>query len=165
MSSSLSSLLSTAKSLSSDRSRRSVASILGACVADAAGRPLHWVYDPDALKRHLTGHEETPEFFPESKSPFYELPTGDNSCYADLALSTLETLAAEEELYDYEKMCQGLMRDFGTGSRYDKAKREEYMQLRREGKVEGPIKGKWMQGSVLKFMDRFEVSFLASCCR
>lgn len=159
MSSSLNSLLAKAKSLPSDLSRRSVAALVGACVADAAARPMHWVYNPDDLKRHLEGHEEIPEFFPESRSPFYDLPTGENSCYFDLALSTLETLAEEKGNYDYEKICHGLIRDFGTGTRYDKAKREEYMQLRREGKVEGPIKGKWIEGSIVKFMDRFEVRF------
>ena len=31
---------------------RAAASILGAVVADAAARPLHWVYDRDVLVAH-----------------------------------------------------------------------------------------------------------------
>ena len=62
-----------------------MASILGACVADAAARPLHWVYDMSQLKRYLndkvgaTAEEKSvdrnrfPEFYPESKSPFYSV--------------------------------------------------------------------------------------------
>ena len=156
-SSNLTALLARAQSLSSDVSRRSVGALLGACVADAAARPMHWVYDADALRRHLSGVEEAPEFFPENRSPFYDLPTGENSCYFDLALSSLETWASGAGDYDYDLICQGVVRDFGPGTRYDQAKREEYMQLRREGKVQGPIKGKWIEGSVVKFMGKYEV--------
>ena len=60
-----------------------VSAILGACVADAAARPLHWVYDMSDLKKFLnqkvgsTPEEKAvdrnkfPEFYPESKSPYY----------------------------------------------------------------------------------------------
>ena len=62
-----------------------MAAILGACVADAAARPLHWVYDMSALNRYLgqkigdTDEEKSidrykyPEFFPENRSPFYNV--------------------------------------------------------------------------------------------
>ena len=62
-----------------------VSAILGACVADAAARPLHWVYDMSDLKKYLnqkvgsTPEEKSvdrnkfPEFYPESKSPFYNV--------------------------------------------------------------------------------------------
>ena len=29
--------------------RRAAASLLGSCVADAASRPLHWIYDKEKL--------------------------------------------------------------------------------------------------------------------
>ena len=84
-----------------DVQQRKVAAILGACVADAASRPLHWVYDMNALHKYLTedhvGLESVdrnlePEFFPENKSPFYSLPTGENSCYFDITKAVLESL-------------------------------------------------------------------------
>ena len=31
---------------------------LGATVADAATRPLHWVYDPKKLKKYIKGKKE-----------------------------------------------------------------------------------------------------------
>ena len=31
---------------------------LGATVADAAARPLHWVYDPKKLKQYIKGKKE-----------------------------------------------------------------------------------------------------------
>ena len=31
---------------------------LGATVADAAARPLHWVYDPKKLKKYIKGKKD-----------------------------------------------------------------------------------------------------------
>ena len=53
-----------------------VGAVLGAVVADAASRPLHWVYDANSMKKHLKGRENTPEFDPVSRSPYYKLETG-----------------------------------------------------------------------------------------
>ena len=57
--------------------------LLGAVTADAAARPLHWIYDAQKLDK-LTAGTTSPEFWPESESPFYNLPTGANSAYFDL---------------------------------------------------------------------------------
>ena len=62
------------------------AALLAACVSDAAARPLHWIYNVDKINDVLNAeHKSNPEFFPESKSPFYSLKTGENSCYIDEA--------------------------------------------------------------------------------
>ena len=45
---------------------------LGATVADAATRPLHWVYDPKNLKKYIKGKKEI-AFLKKSRSPFYQL--------------------------------------------------------------------------------------------
>lgn len=66
-----------------------VASILGAAVADAAARPLHWIYDQADLEK-LFQENRVPEFWPESKSPFYSLPTGYRSCYNHVLMAGLE---------------------------------------------------------------------------
>ncbi|TRY63868.1 hypothetical protein TCAL_03992 [Tigriopus californicus] len=143
-------LLESAQSLTPAQ-QRGVAAILGACVADAAARPLHWVYSQSDLKTYIQDRADRPDFLPQSRSPFYTLPTGENSCYFDIAHSVLGALGGGE--YDYDRICQRFLSDFGPGTRYDMAKREEYMQLRREGRIDGPIEGKWMHGALIKFME------------
>ena len=51
---------------------------LGATVADAAARPLHWVYDPKKLKKYIKGKKEI-AFLKKNKSPFYSIKTGFSS--------------------------------------------------------------------------------------
>ena len=86
-------------SMQPDHEQRKIAALVGACVADAASRPLHWVYDMEALEKYLNetfddgvDRNKQPEFYPENKSPFYSLPTGENSCYFDITMASLESL-------------------------------------------------------------------------
>ena len=60
----------------SGRAYRCACAVLGAVCADAAARPLHWVYDANAMREHLRGREDQPEFHPENRSPYYKLETG-----------------------------------------------------------------------------------------
>ena len=163
-SSNLTSLLARAAALPGSGPRR-LAALLGACAADAAARPLHWVYDVDALAAHLKEKElqDAPEFYPESRSPFYSLDTGDNSCYFDEALSALGALKASEgNKYDYDVLKDAIKADLGPGTRYDMAAREEFTKLTKEGKATGPLIGKWMQGAPLKFLGNVNVRFIKS---
>jgi hypothetical protein len=73
--------------------QRAVAAVLGACVADAASRPLHWVYDTDKLESIIAGSDAA--FFSPSACPFYTLSTGSNSCYHDQMLVGLQALSQE----------------------------------------------------------------------
>jgi len=57
---------------------------LGATVADAAARPLHWVYDPKKLKGYIKGKKEF-AFLKKNKSPFYSIKTGNVSGYNDFS--------------------------------------------------------------------------------
>jgi hypothetical protein len=43
---------------------------LGATVADAAARPLHWVYDPKKLKKYIKGKKEIAFLKISSSSPY-----------------------------------------------------------------------------------------------
>ena len=61
--------------------QRCVAALLGATVADAATRPLHWIYNQTQLDGIVGG--DNPEFWHENKSPFYSLPLGRCSGYND----------------------------------------------------------------------------------
>merc|ERR1719400_2954651 len=63
-------------------------SLLGAAVADAASRPLHWVYDMTLMEELMKDGKDA-EFWPESMSPFYTLPTGARSCYNHVVMAGL----------------------------------------------------------------------------
>lgn len=71
--------------------QRAIGAIIGAAVGDAATRPFHWVYDRKLLEATVEGRTDI-EFWPESISPFYTLPTGRRSCYSDLMLLGLRAL-------------------------------------------------------------------------
>ena len=52
---------------------RATNAILGAAVADAATRPLHWLYDLEKVKEAIeTDGGGEAAFLPVSRSPFYE---------------------------------------------------------------------------------------------
>ena len=57
------------------KQKRAVAATIGSCVADAAARPMHWLYDQQRLDAAV-GDTVAVEFWPESLSPFYTIPTG-----------------------------------------------------------------------------------------
>ena len=61
---------------------------LGATVADAATRPLHWVYDQKKLKKYIKGKKEI-VFLKKNRSPFYNIKTGKVSGYNDIGLSLI----------------------------------------------------------------------------
>ena len=72
---------------------------LGATVADAAARPLHWVYDPKKLKKYIKGKKEI-TFLKKNKSPFYSIKTGNVSGYNDVGQVMLSTLAVSTKKID-----------------------------------------------------------------
>ena len=53
---------------------------LGATVADAAARPLHWVYNQKKLLTYIKGKKDF-TFLIKNKSPFYSIKTGRVSGY------------------------------------------------------------------------------------
>ena len=71
--------------------------LLGATVADAAARPLHWVYDPKKLKSYIKGKKDI-AFFKENKSPFYSIPTGNVSGYNDMAQVMFQTIITSKKI-------------------------------------------------------------------
>ena len=64
---------------------------LGATVADAASRPLHWVYEPKKLKNYIKNKKEI-TFLKQNKSPFYSVKTGNVSGYNDVGQVMFKTL-------------------------------------------------------------------------
>ena len=53
---------------------------LGSTVADAAARPLHWVYNQKKLRTYIKGKKDF-TFLKNNKSPFYNIKTGKVSGY------------------------------------------------------------------------------------
>ncbi len=69
---------------------------LGATVADAATRPLHWVYDPKKLKKYIKGKKEI-VFLKKNRSPFYNIKTGKVSGYNDIGQVMFQTLISSKK--------------------------------------------------------------------
>ena len=69
---------------------------LGATVADAAARPLHWVYDQKKLNHYIKGKKEI-AFLKENKSPFYSIKTGKVSGYNDVGQVMFKTLISSKK--------------------------------------------------------------------
>ncbi len=56
-----------------------------------------------------------------------QLPTGENSCYFDIAKSVLFTLAENNGQYNYNVICDDFKKNFFVKKDYDMKKRQEYM--------------------------------------
>ena len=69
---------------------------LGATVADAATRPLHWVYDPKKLKSYIKD-KKVITFLKQNKSPFYSVKTGNVSGYNDVGQVMFNTLTEDHQ--------------------------------------------------------------------
>ena len=138
--------------------QRAVAACVGACVADAAARPMHWLYDGDKLESIVASFPGTDvAFWPESVSPYYTMKTGANSCYYDLGLCMLKALSrvpsAEDEIKTaFEGELRGM---FGPGTEYNMAflrRNEKYDPTKRYEKRD-PIDGPWQQSSVTVWVE------------
>ncbi|XP_043548509.1 selenoprotein J isoform X2 [Chiloscyllium plagiosum] len=97
---------------------RAVGAVVGSLVADAAGQPLHWIYDVKRLDQILKGREGTPEFVDPGQGPFYRQPTGAQSGYGDQTLALLKALVAGKG-FDVQLYRQELYKTFGPNSEYD----------------------------------------------
>jgi len=131
-----------------------VAVVVGAAVADAAARPLHWIYEKSQMEKLL--QENRPlEFWPESKSPFYTLPTGDRSCYNHVLMAGLEAFIEAKGEPDLEVYTKVLQKKFGVGTEWQEAlqrRREAYSPDKRREWRE-PVPGPWLHGAVIHFLE------------
>ena len=57
---------------------------MGATVADAAARPLHWVYNQKKLRTYIKGKKDF-SFLKKNRSPFYNIKTGKVSGYNEIS--------------------------------------------------------------------------------
>ena len=64
---------------------------MGATVADAAARPLHWVYNQKKLSIYIKGKKDF-SFLKKNRSPFYNIKTGKVSGYNEIGQVMFHTL-------------------------------------------------------------------------
>ena len=128
---------------------------LGATVADAAVRPLHWVYDPKKLKKYIKGKKEI-TFFKKNKSPFYSIKTGNVSGYNDVGQVMFKTLVSKKKKSDIIKnFKRNIVKNFGPGSAYWKnlKLRKKYKKI----KWKMPMNGPWIHQNILETIKNIKV--------
>ena len=137
--------------------QKSRAILLGAAVADAAARPLHWIYDTDEIQK-LIGAKADPEFWPKSESPFYTLPTGANSAYFDLSLVMLRSLGQNSGVFEPRIFMEHVVSHFGQNTPYETAFQKRKLNYTPEVREKGwpaPINGPWRHGLVTTMLENF----------
>jgi len=121
---------------------------LGATVADAAARPLHWVYDEKKLKSYIKRKKDI-AFFKQNRSPFYSIKTGEVSGYNDVGQVMFRTLTATKEKKDIIiNFKKNILKNFGPGSRYWKnlKLRKKYKKIKWTTAMKGP----WIHQNILE---------------
>jgi hypothetical protein len=119
---------------------------LGATVADAAARPLHWVYDQKKLSLYIKNKKDF-SFLKKNKSPFYEIKTGNVSGYNDVGQVMFKTLSLGQSNIE-GRFKKNLIKHFGPGSRYWKnyKARAKYRKIK---DWRGIIKGPWIHQNII----------------
>ena len=120
---------------------------LGATVADAAARPLHWVYNQKKLLTYIKGKKDF-TFLTKNKSPFYNIKTGKVSGYNEVGQVMFKTLVEGHENIE-ERFKKNITKNFGPGSVYWKnlnlrAKHRKVKDWR------GIIKGPWIHKNIIE---------------
>ena len=120
---------------------------LGATVADAAARPLHWVYNQKKLNSYIKGKKDF-SFLKKNKSPFYNIKTGKVSGYNEIGQVMFETLLESHANIDH-RFKKNIMKNFGPGSIYWKnlGLRSKYRKVK---DWRGIIKGPWIHQNVIE---------------
>ena len=128
---------------------------LGATVADAATRPLHWVYDPKKLKNYIKGKKEI-AFLKKNKSPFYSIKTGKVSGYNDIGQVMFKTLIQIKKKSEILKIFKrNIILNFGPGSAYwrNLKIRKKYKKI----KWKKPLNGPWIHQNVLETIQNIKM--------
>ena len=120
---------------------------LGATVADAAARPLHWVYNQKKLLNYIKGKKDF-SFLKKNKSPFYNIKTGKVSGYNQIGQVMLETLLKDPKNVE-ERFKKNILKRFGPGSIYWKnlKLRAKYRKVK---DWRGIIKGPWIHQNIIE---------------
>jgi hypothetical protein len=121
---------------------------LGATVADAAARPLHWVYNEKKLKSFIKNKKDI-TFFKKNRSPFYSIKTGEVSGYNDVGQVMFKTLTQTKDQKNIvTNFKKNIVKNFGPGSNYWKnlKLRKKYKKIKWETAMKGP----WIHQNILE---------------
>jgi len=121
---------------------------LGATVADAAARPLHWVYDEKKLKFFIKNKKNI-AFLKQNRSPFYSIKTGEVSGYNDVGQVMFKTLTQTKDQKDIvTNFKNNIVKNFGPSSNYWKnlKLRKKYKKIKWETAMKGP----WIHQNILE---------------
>ena len=120
---------------------------LGATVADAAARPLHWVYNQKKLLSYIKGKKDF-TFLKQNKSPFYNIRTGKVSGYNEIGQVMFKTLLEDHRNIE-ERFKKNITKSFGPGSIYWKNLnlRAKYRKVK---DWRGIIKGPWIHQNIIE---------------
>ncbi len=120
---------------------------LGATVADAAARPLHWVYNQKRLLSYVRGKKDF-TFLKKNKSPFYNIKTGKVSGYNEVGQVMFKTLVEGHQNIE-ERFKKNITKNFGPGSVYWKNLylRAKYRKVK---DWRGIIKGPWIHQNIIE---------------
>ena len=120
---------------------------LGATVADAAARPLHWVYNQKKLLSYIKGKKDF-TFLKKNKSPFYNIKTGKVSGYNEVGQVMFKTLVEGHRDIE-ERFKKNITKNFGPGSIYWKNLnlRAKYRKVK---DWRGIIKGPWIHQNIIE---------------
>ena len=120
---------------------------LGATVADAAARPLHWVYNQKKLLSYIKGKKDF-TFLKKNKSPFYNIKTGKVSGYNEIGQVMFKTLLENHKNVE-ERFKKNITKSFGPGSTYWKnlSLRAKYRKVK---DWRGIIKGPWIHQNIIE---------------
>ena len=120
---------------------------LGATVADAAARPLHWVYNQKKILTYIKGKQDF-TFLKKNKSPFYNIKTGKVSGYNEVGQVMFKTLVEGHRDIE-ERFKKNITKNFGPGSIYWKNLnlRAKYRKVK---DWRGIIKGPWIHQNIIE---------------
>ena len=120
---------------------------LGATVADAAARPLHWVYNQEKLLSYIKGKKDF-TFLKKNKSPFYNIKTGKVSGYNAIGQVMFYTLLEDHRNIE-KRFKKNITKSFGPGSIYWKNLnlRAKYRKVK---DWRGIIKGPWIHQNIIE---------------
>ena len=126
---------------------------LGATVADAAARPLHWVYNQKKLLTYIKGKRDF-AFLNKNKSPFYNIKTGRVSGYNDIGQVMFKTLIEGHNNIE-TRFKKNIIKNFGPGSVYWKNfnLRAKYRKVK---DWRGIIKGPWIHQNVIETVENIK---------
>ena len=126
---------------------------LGATVADAAARPLHWVYNQKRLLSYIEGKKDF-TFLKKNKSPFYNIKTGKVSGYNEIGQVMFKTLVEGHQNIE-ERFKKNITKNFGPGSLYWKNLnlRAKYRKVK---DWRGIIKGPWIHQNIIETLNNIK---------